>query len=99
MPEELDAIVALRLTGEKCRQDKSCWGPLIWKTLDKTCDLIPCDTCREHCHSMISAEHDVVNVLLGKPVHNISNLEKHLRLDETVKSKLRLEAKPYIIEQ
>lgn len=61
-----------------CGNEKSCWGPLIWKRLEATCSLIPCDTCREHCEKMIRFEHDLVNVHLGKPLFDPANFTEYL---------------------
>ena len=65
----------------RCKpEDKRCWGPASWKALDTVCDLIPCDACREHCHSMISFNHDMLNRLQEKPLFDENNVKVNLRL-------------------
>jgi len=63
----------------KCGDNKSCWGPKAWTALDTVCDLIPCEPCRIHCHSMVSFEHDVLNKLQGKDIFNPDNVQGHLQ--------------------
>ena len=60
-------------------KDRSCWGPHAWDALDAVCDIIPCSPCREHCHSMLSFEHDLVNKGQGKQLFNPENVEGHLQ--------------------
>lgn len=59
-------------------QDKHVWGPLAWKALETVCVSIPCKECSDHCTRMIRFEHDLVNVHLGKPVHDSDNARKYL---------------------
>jgi len=59
--------------------DKSCWGPKAWELLSLACEYIPCDLCREHCHEMLTFEHDVVNLTKGKPLYNPELSTKYLR--------------------
>lgn len=63
----------------KCGNDKSCWGPKAWDALGVVCDVIPCETCRIHCRSMLSFERDVLNKLQGKQVFNPDNVQGHLQ--------------------
>jgi len=59
--------------------DRHCWGPRAWELLELACEYIPCDLCREHCHRMLSFEHDVVNARRGKPLYNAKNTLEYLR--------------------
>lgn len=51
------------------------WGPRKWRELDEWARSIPCPPCRDFGAKAASAIHDVVNVKLGKPVHDPPNLK------------------------
>lgn len=57
--------------------DKAKWGPMAWKALHNVCSYIPCETCRDHCHDMLDAEHDVVNAFKGKDLYQPENTKAY----------------------
>jgi hypothetical protein len=43
-------------------------GRRAWSALEKACDNLQCEECRNDCLSFISGLHDAVNIKLGKPM-------------------------------
>jgi hypothetical protein len=72
MNEKLEEIANTR------PEDKSKWGPMAWKALHTVCEAIPCKSCSDHCHRMVDFEHDLVNAHLGKPIHDMENVQRYL---------------------
>ena len=50
-------------------------GPSWWKKLEGAVDSIDCSPCQEKGQALLTAMHDLINVDLGKPVHDQDNLE------------------------
>jgi len=44
-----------------------------WAAIHALVGAIPCQSCREHGQALTSGMHDLVNVYLGKPIHNRAN--------------------------
>lgn len=49
-------------------------GPPVWRTREKLCRVLPCETCEDHCVQAEHAVHDIVNVKTGKPLFDPDNL-------------------------
>jgi hypothetical protein len=50
-------------------------GPVWWASLTAAADAIGCSHCRPEALKMVSALHDVKNVLAGKAIYNPGNFE------------------------
>lgn len=55
---------------------KDEWGPKYWESLHSTVDRIPCPSCRAEGIELMEFMHDIVNVKLGKDIHNEENFYK-----------------------
>ena len=51
-------------------------GTDVWEKLHKLPKEIECETCAVHADELFTGVHDVVNIGLGKKVHNPKNLTK-----------------------
>jgi hypothetical protein len=43
-------------------------GRRAWKALEKACDNLQCEECRNDCLRFINGLHDAINIKLGKPM-------------------------------
>jgi|ERR671916_387955 hypothetical protein len=43
-------------------------GRGAWSALEKACDNLQCEECRNDCLSFINGLHDAINIKLGKPM-------------------------------
>lgn len=68
------AAPAAATHGNPDEQPPSEWGPKKWRELEEWARSIPCLPCRDFGARAASAIHDVVNVKLGKPVYDPTNL-------------------------
>lgn len=43
-------------------------GRRAWSALERACDNLHCEECRNDCRRFINGLHDAINIKLGKPV-------------------------------
>ncbi len=48
-------------------------GPPMWRVRTEFCNVLPCESCGEHCVHGESAVHDIVNYQTGKPLFDPRN--------------------------
>ena len=64
------------------------WGPRAWHYFEDVANSIPCGECRPFAQQLVSASHDVVNILKkGRAPYNRANL---LKFAETVNKAVSL---------
>lgn len=57
-------------------------GSKIWKARQDINKKIDCKTCREEAEKLETFTHDIVNVRLGKQVHDKKNWDKFVSIVE-----------------
>lgn len=68
----------IRPASELQEMTKDVWGPIKWRELHTWAESIPCAECRGFAEMFATANHDLVNLKLGKPVHDKANLVAYL---------------------
>lgn len=48
-------------------------GQSWWKAMEGVVESINCDDCRTHGQQLLSGMRDLINLQIGKPVHNLEN--------------------------
>ena len=61
--------------GESYVDISTVCGSSWWAMLEGVVGGISCESCREHAQLLLSGMHDLVNINLGKPVHDRANFE------------------------
>lgn len=67
--------------------DQSVFGPKYWEAYNFLDNNIPCAICRNKAVPLGTFRHDVVNALIGKPIHDRDNWNKWVGIVNDLNSK------------
>ncbi len=59
-----------RKTIPEPQKEPSESGRRAWNALEKACDNLQCEECRNDCIKFINGLHDAINIKLGKPMRS-----------------------------